>query len=254
MSDLRNFSRAFLREFIALYRSHDCLWKTKSKSYSDRDLKRSAYRKLVEKLKEVDPEANREAAVKKINNLRSAHRKELKKVTDSKRSADQNPYTPRLWYFNLLSFLVDQENSRASVSDWDRLGDREAKESTDLDPSHDQDSKEPPKEEPSPAPPVQSAQSHNTPEEARPQKRLNEEPTNQALILMAERLHGNEAEDDSDITGRHIASKLRILSQGQRIYAERLIAEVLFEAQLGNLSRECRLLVKNNRSLVENPT
>lgn len=45
-----------------------------------------------------------------------------------------------------------------------------------------------------------------------------------------------------------MASKLKILSQDQRIYAERLIAEVLFEAQLGNLSRECKLTVKKNLS------
>lgn len=124
MSDLRNFSRAFVEEFIDLYRGHECLWKMKSRCYSDRNMKRLAYEKLVGKLREVDPTADRGAAVKKINNLRSAYRKEAKKVSDSKRAGAGSVYTPKLWYFHRLSFLLDQENPRAATSN---LEDQEAK-------------------------------------------------------------------------------------------------------------------------------
>lgn len=63
---------------------HACLWKIKSKEYSDRNKKSAAYEVLVKKLKEIDTEANRETMAKKVNNLRSSFRKELKKVLKSK--------------------------------------------------------------------------------------------------------------------------------------------------------------------------
>lgn len=53
MTDVRNYSREFISEFINMYQSLPCLWKIKSKEYSDRNKKNEAYEKLVEKLKEV---------------------------------------------------------------------------------------------------------------------------------------------------------------------------------------------------------
>ena len=60
MADLRQCSREFLTEFIALYESFPCIWSVKSKDYSDRDKKGKAYESLVEKFKEIDENANRE--------------------------------------------------------------------------------------------------------------------------------------------------------------------------------------------------
>ncbi|XP_047492143.1 uncharacterized protein LOC125041327 [Penaeus chinensis] len=245
MSDLRSFSRAFVEDFIDLYRDHECLWKMKSRSYSDRNMKRQAYEKLAGKLREVDPSADREAVVKKINNLRSAYRKELKKVVDSKRSGGDSAYSPKLWYFHLLSFLLDQENPRVATSNLETYGDQETKESMELDTSQDREPQEETGEEPTPYPAAEPLRQTNTSGQTRLQKRLSEEHTNPVLNSTTERLH-LKTEDDFDITGKHVASKLRIVSQDQRIYAERLIAEVLFEAQLGNLSRECKLIIKKS--------
>jgi len=44
-----------------------------------------------------------------------------------------------------------------------------------------------------------------------------------------------------EITGKNVASKLRILTKEQRIIAEKLINDVLYEAQLGILTRNSRL-------------
>ena len=84
--DLRTVSREFLTEFIHMYLEYPCLWKVNSKKYSDRVKKNLAYEHLARKLKEIDPDANKEKVVKKINSLRSCFRKELKKVNDSKTS------------------------------------------------------------------------------------------------------------------------------------------------------------------------
>ena len=56
-----------LGEFIELYKSEPCLWKVKADEYHDRDKRDAAYRKLVMKLKEIEPDAN-ETLVKSMAN------------------------------------------------------------------------------------------------------------------------------------------------------------------------------------------
>jgi len=51
MSDLRTVSCEFPTEFIHMYREYPCLWKVKSKEYSDRIKKNLAYEHLTTKLK-----------------------------------------------------------------------------------------------------------------------------------------------------------------------------------------------------------
>lgn len=122
MSDLRNMSREFLTEFIELYREHPCLWRVKSKEYSDRNKKNCAYEKLVEKLKEADENASKETVIKKINTIRGCFRKEHKKVIASLKSGagEEDVYQPNLWYYKLLLFLQDHEiprNSRSNIEE-----------------------------------------------------------------------------------------------------------------------------------------
>lgn len=65
-------------------------------------MRNKAYDKLVEKLKEVEPNPDRSMVVRKINSLRSAFRREYRK-THSKLN-----YETRLWYYDKLSFIADQ--------------------------------------------------------------------------------------------------------------------------------------------------
>ena len=65
--------------FIEAYTSLPVLWDTENRHYSNRVKKAAAYDNLIEKLKMLEPNASRESVVKKINNLCSTFRKELKK-------------------------------------------------------------------------------------------------------------------------------------------------------------------------------
>ncbi|XP_023703298.1 uncharacterized protein LOC111862274 [Cryptotermes secundus] len=107
-----------LLAFIDGYRSLPELWDTACVSYSNRVKKAAAYDILIEKLKPLEPNATRDSVVKKINNLRSVFRKELKKVNESKKSgaSANDVYVPSLWYFGELMFLVDQETPDDSIS------------------------------------------------------------------------------------------------------------------------------------------
>ncbi|KAL1448220.1 hypothetical protein WDU94_000601 [Cyamophila willieti] len=107
-----------LEEFIELYKNEPCLWKVSSKDYHNKIKRAEAFNKLVLKLKEIDPAADKEAALKKINNLRTTFRKEYKKVIKSMKSGAGRDeiYVPKLGYYNLLLFIRDEETPRPSTS------------------------------------------------------------------------------------------------------------------------------------------
>lgn len=99
--------------FIHEYRSLECLWKTKSKDYHNRDKKDSAYRVLLELVRRFDTTFHtKDNVIRKINNMRSAFRKEYKKVLRS-RASGGDLYVPKLWYYNELHFLWDQDDNEA---------------------------------------------------------------------------------------------------------------------------------------------
>lgn len=118
MTDTRYWSKDFLSDFIEEYKSYPCLWKIRSKEYTNKNLKNEAYERLVTMCKNIYPEANRDFVVKKIQSLRGSFRKELKKVEGSKRTgtSPDDIYVPSLWYYDLLLFTKDQETPTDSIS------------------------------------------------------------------------------------------------------------------------------------------
>jgi len=119
--DIRQWSKEFTVDFIELYRNYPCLWRIKSSEYTEysgRNKRNNAYENLCSKLKEIDETATKETVVKKVDSLRSNFRKKLKKIEGSKRSGagTENVYIPKLWYFEKLQFLLDQETPRSGVS------------------------------------------------------------------------------------------------------------------------------------------
>lgn len=63
------------------------------------------------------------------------------------------------------------------------------------------------------------------------------------LALIRDHLRSSsKQEDEWDITGRNVGAKLRRLSEEQRLFAERLIHEILFQGQLNNLSIHSKIV------------
>jgi len=121
-SDIRKGHRELLEDFIRAYQGLPCLWRIKSKEYHDKPKKEAAYKILLEKYKLIDPNADRDAVVKKINSFRTNFRREKKKIEESLRSGAgaDDVYEPSLWYYNVLfDFLSDQETPRNSFSNID---------------------------------------------------------------------------------------------------------------------------------------
>lgn len=122
MADMRTWSKDFIEDLIALYKSFPCLWKIKSEEYKYKNLKEEAYRVIVEFCKDKGfPDANRDFVVKKLQSLRGSFRKELKKVADSQRDGKgkDEVYKSTLWYYDNLLFTKDQELPNSSTSNID---------------------------------------------------------------------------------------------------------------------------------------
>ncbi|KAI5734707.1 hypothetical protein M8J77_009713 [Diaphorina citri] len=236
MIDARHLSKKFLTEFIELYKSLPCLWKIKSKDYVDRNKKNAAYDLMVEKLREVDPEATRDVVTKKINSLRSSYRKERKKVLDS--LSDPNTvdvHVPSLWYYELLtSFLADQDNYSLPGSHMDDLFSENAETHTEVVLT-EQYTSPPPPPLPTPPPikrkridPIEKATSH--PMTYPPSTTAFQQPT---TAFQSPEIREAEFHAQAQVW----AIELSKMPPSQQLHAKKAINDILYEGQLGNLYR-----------------
>ncbi|KAL4126615.1 hypothetical protein QTP88_010827 [Uroleucon formosanum] len=92
--------KQWLTEFIEIYKNETCLWQNKKK------------------LKEVDPKAIIDTVKSKINTIRCTFKKEFGKVKALQKSGSgvDKIYIPKLWYYDSLQFLKNQEIPRESRS------------------------------------------------------------------------------------------------------------------------------------------
>ncbi|XP_054259939.1 uncharacterized protein LOC128994012 [Macrosteles quadrilineatus] len=244
-----------LEEFISVYQSEKCLWKVKSADYHDRMKKEAAYGRLIEVWKQVDPNCNKSTVLKKINNLRSSYRKELKKVREATKSgaSAEDVYLPKLWYYNLLHFLDDQETprqSRSNLSEDEQVGNNENEESTPSVDVHDDSMRIAPSEDievhdiESTALPASSNSNVNRSKvSSRPKPADNVTLTHEVLTTVQNHFKTPKNPDDRfDAFGKTIALKLRELPNDQRRWAEKFINDVLFEAEGGNLGSNFALV------------
>lgn len=125
MADWRSCTQEFVLEFIEIYKLQECLWKVKSREYTDKYKRKRSYEVLEEKLKEVFCDADKKLVCKKVDSLRGNFRRELKKIKASQRSgcSADDIYVPRLWYYKHLEFLCDQEMPRKNISTLDEVDD-----------------------------------------------------------------------------------------------------------------------------------
>ncbi|XP_003706919.1 uncharacterized protein LOC100876629 [Megachile rotundata] len=268
-SDLVGYTHDFLAEFIQLYRSYPCLWQVRYKGYKDRLLRNRAYDALVQKLREVNPIANRETVIRKINTLRTAFRREYKKVRTSQKMV-KNPrqrYRSSLWYYDILKFVAEQ-NEASPFDDEDRdlanatasmdLCQEEMSVHTDVDKI------EPPSPVPTPeASPVPTFQPVILETEGSYARRISCSTTTEPFRrkcqletyqdrqtresnreLSPKPFASRATDDDFETFGRYVASKLRKSMPRQSIIAEKIIADVLLRANLGTLEETTCLTEK----------
>ncbi|GFO18513.1 hypothetical protein PoB_004501800 [Plakobranchus ocellatus] len=271
---MASWSKERTLEFILHYKSHECLWKVNSKDYANRVKREKSYDALINFVKTFYPAANKDTIITKISNLRGSWRKENKKMMTSLQTAasPEDAYEPSLFYFNQLSFIGDSkglgrglEGSQEDLYDIPNI-----KTSPGRSQTSDKD-EDPPEQPFSPqdvnidvyeddcsgrsTPSSIPIAHHNTsglnttslsravtrhkPESVAKRKRDLEE---EDLLMMAckklnSRVLESLAKDECESFGQTVAHGLRSLSQDQFIHAKKLISDVLYEGQLGTLSR-----------------
>lgn len=94
------------RAFINKYKSLPELWKTNDDSYKHKNTRQAGWETLLEYFHRIDPNANVDTLKRRINNMRTCYRRELKKIEKS-----EHLYEPTLWYFEAFEFLRDQETT-----------------------------------------------------------------------------------------------------------------------------------------------
>ncbi|XP_073416310.1 uncharacterized protein [Dendrobates tinctorius] len=238
----------FLKEFIELYRSFPCLWKVKCADYSNRQKKAEAYETLVNLCKTVCPAATVELVKHKISNLRTVFKRQLKKMESSRTSgaSDDDVYIPRLWYFDLLKFTIDQDEQIQCVFNYPETYDeRPEEENTDdsLESAGENTNiaqvciRSPPQE-------IIEIQHHQQKQQQAPipvssqkkRKPVNDDLSRQLLSEAAAVL--NQKEDEFDAFGVTVAAKLRKMDDKQRLLSEVLITDILFKGMMKKLTEE----------------
>ncbi|XP_050086611.1 uncharacterized protein LOC126571824 [Anopheles aquasalis] len=241
MTELRQCSREFMTEFIMLYESLPCLWRFKCKEYSDRHIKAKAYDILKEKFKEVDPTCTRDTLVRKINNIRSVYRKEVAKVAKAAESGEV--YRPTLWYFDLLNFLQDNNHPDDAKNESDLLEEAPAEVliKEEWPESEHADASGTPFSEVSMS---QSCSSRNTPRSTSHKRRRVsiDDETTEVMELVGRKLESLQNEDAFQTFGKHVAHKLRGISSEQNAIAQKLICDILFEAECATLTRNFKVV------------
>ncbi|KAG8259750.1 hypothetical protein J6590_008785 [Homalodisca vitripennis] len=247
MADLRQCSKEFLTDFIALYESFPCIWRVKSKEYSDRDKKAGAYEILANKFREIGVTANQETVVKKINSLRSVYRKDLAKINKSIRSGagEDEIYKPSLWYFDLLHFLNDQETPRQSRNTMEENEDSQIDDPPEQVEEDGHETADGGRSE-AVATPLSGASTSTTSRSHSPTRKrkaaTNDDGTTDVMKLVGKKLESLQAEDAFQVFGKHVANKLRDVSTSQNNIVQKLISDVLFEVELGTLTRNFQIV------------
>ncbi|CAH1968636.1 unnamed protein product [Acanthoscelides obtectus] len=238
-------NKSFWEEFFQLYQENPCLWDIKCKDYRNKLKKNAAYENLINKSKEMFPDANKKFVIKKISSLRSSFRRQIRRINSSKRSGvgTEDVPEPTLWYFDLLSFLMDQEESRAAVSsiEGNNLDDQSQASETDAYTQHsDQDldssSVLSPEAPQSATPSSRNKRTLNCPTWTQKKNKFLD-----ASIKVLETPQQDVLEPQEITFGKNTGQQLQDIAVGQKIIAQKLILDVLYHAKLGNLTRSSHI-------------
>ncbi|XP_049701134.2 uncharacterized protein LOC126055551 [Helicoverpa armigera] len=244
MSDAVNivFPRKLIKEFITLYQNLPCLWDKYCISYKMKYKRREAITKLTELVQEYDPAATRVHVMRKIESLRACVRREHKRVLHSRKVAesDAEVYKPHLWYYDLFSFIFraeevggeydsnDKSKPSASSPQYTIVDSEPEEEEEDDDIQEDDGRFDATRDDySSPAFSI-SSNIVEVPESTCASKRFLEDDKNKR--------HCTEVDDEYDAIGVNVAAKLRNLPGNMRILAEKLINDVLYQAQTNGLT------------------
>ncbi|CAG9858720.1 unnamed protein product [Phyllotreta striolata] len=245
-------------EIIETYKGMQYLWDKKDPNYFNKKMRLSANSRLCDVYKKLDKKVTVAAFKRKLKNLRTCYLRELRKVKSSQATAASldDVYIPSLWYYNLLSFLSENnEPSEELKGETIYLSDPELfeefsnpkqrlKQETPYNECSSSNSTSPLIQE--------SSTSHSVVNEEAPmaklvarnkkQRRTIEKKQDQLIEIATKLL--TEREEEWDVFGKSVGIQLKSLDPTQGIIAQKLISDILFNAKLGRLCEESTINLK----------
>ncbi|VVD00940.1 unnamed protein product [Leptidea sinapis] len=223
------FPQRVQRRFIQLYKELPCLWDRKCLTYKHKGSRQQAVDRLTELVQEYDKSATRVHVLRKIESLRACMRREYKKVINSGRKANgEYVHVPNLWYYKQLSFVFGDSVAKHEMPEPENEPEEEEMDriefiTDDSYENHEVDS---------------YSELRSSDEIHSPSQKFNDDKGKRLCT---------EVEDEYDAIGVNVAAKLRGLRPEMRILAEKLINDVLFQAQMNGLNSSTSL--RNQDSL-----
>ncbi|XP_050352692.1 uncharacterized protein LOC126775018 [Nymphalis io] len=222
------FPRKLLKKFILMYRELNCLWDRKCLTYKHKKKRHDAVTKLTELVQKYDSSATRVHVLRKIESLRACVRREYKKIQDSRLQATSpdEVYTPHLWYYDMLSFVFGEEESNL----------KEKQESPEPVISESEDEIETRESDETFQPPIVNYSDYTVTTNLMEGGNVSPIPKPFEFEEDKSKRHCTEVDDEYDAIGINVAAKLRGLPSNVRILAEKLINDVLYQAQMNGLN------------------
>ncbi|XP_049868668.1 uncharacterized protein LOC126368637 [Pectinophora gossypiella] len=246
--------RDFISLLIELYKNHPELWKHSHPHYTDRHKRSCALQEITTALRPYKPEIDEDYLKRKINIFRSNYRRARHKVALARRQGIKDvQLTP--WYYNELLFLSEQgEQKRTNVlKQRTNIGTRK---STDVEYDENEDvecyaeqtendtipeESFDPLEPTSSTPPKSNNQTKVTVEKRKIEIPEEEEDSEPEKYMTITTTYYKKPKPKEDLIAKPWAIKLNKLPALQRLHAERLINEVFYEAEMGNLSKDTQI-------------
>ncbi|XP_077297980.1 uncharacterized protein LOC143919510 [Arctopsyche grandis] len=198
-------SESSLHQFIRCFENCEALWDPRDRHYLKRSKKNQYLNKLLKIYKSIKSNATIEDVKNKLNSLRSNYRKELKKIDNAKRLGEV--YIPTSKTFHALVFLPKLNR---------------ADENPDPVAKHNE-----------------PMAKHNEPmtKQNEPMIKRNQLLTKACTLMSQPTTSSQSPQKPVDLVALVWSEKLKELSPTQRLYAEKAINNILFEAKLNDLNR-----------------
>ncbi|CAG9559067.1 unnamed protein product [Danaus chrysippus] len=225
------------KEFIYAWKSYPALWDPRNQYYTNKYKRLEYLKKLLEVYKKIKPGATTDDVRKKINIFRSNYKRELNKIEESrKRGCSDVVYSPRVWFFPLLNFLIETKHSmKLPQNSFDSEEEvRASREFEDFNGTTEET----------------KTNITNVNEKSKIKEEIFEGHVCESYESISKRRRCENQDvqsSTSDAWPMHVykynplaviwSEKLERLCPIQKLYAEKAINDILFEAELGNLNK-----------------
>ncbi|XP_063917034.1 uncharacterized protein LOC135132768 [Zophobas morio] len=242
MSELTEWDRDKCLELIDQYEKYPVLWNPKHGLYYNKTKKNDAWTSIDEIMGCFEGEAKR-----KMDSILSSFRREKGKGKKSVGAGKgrHKVYVSKWFAFSRLAFLLDRDEPRMT-GDSIEVPDCEDESTESVSSPLGDNTDLTQLSETSSVLTASSSTTIRTSSQGRKRGRVID-PQEVLLNTIDEKSSQstNYERDRFTVLGEHIGMKLRTLAPSQRIIAEKLINDVLFEAELNNLNRNWGLVDGN---------